>query len=92
MPLLPARWGALLSHACATGVVCASDKATDVPPLDWVMAWDSIHDMPDVPATLRGIRGLLKPGGVFSMIDIDAHSEHVRVHDAMHHRHRVLAN
>lgn len=54
-----------------------ADKAADLPPIDWIMAWDSIHDMPDVPATLRGVRHLLKPGGVFSMIDIDAHSDHV---------------
>jgi len=41
------------------------------------MAVDSIHDMAKPEETLAGIFACLKPGGVFSMLDINGESRHV---------------
>ena len=46
------------------------------PQFDWVLARDSIHDMPQPAKVLRGIHHSLRVGGVFSMVDINAHSAH----------------
>lgn len=43
---------------------------------DYVFAFDAIHDQTQPLACLQGIRHMLAPGGLFSMIDIDASSEH----------------
>lgn len=39
---------------------------------DYVTAFDSIHDQTQPLETLKGIHGILAPGGVFSMVDIAA--------------------
>lgn len=44
---------------------------------DYVTAFDAIHDQRKPLRVLRGIRRLLAGGGIFSMVDIDAHSEPV---------------
>jgi ubiquinone/menaquinone biosynthesis C-methylase UbiE len=41
---------------------------------DYITAFDAIHDQSHPLAALRGIRHMLAPGGLFSMIDIDAAS------------------
>lgn len=41
---------------------------------DYVVAFDAIHDLCHPEQVLKGIRDALKPGGVFSMIDIKADS------------------
>jgi 2-polyprenyl-3-methyl-5-hydroxy-6-metoxy-1,4-benzoquinol methylase len=41
---------------------------------DYVTSFDAIHDQTQPLAALRGIRALLAPGGVFSMVDIAAES------------------
>ena len=41
---------------------------------DYITAFDAIHDQSHPLAVLRGIRHMLAPGGLFSMIDIDAAS------------------
>jgi ubiquinone/menaquinone biosynthesis C-methylase UbiE len=44
---------------------------------DYVTAFDAIHDQTAPLAALQGVRHLLKPGGLFSMVDIDAASDPV---------------
>jgi 2-polyprenyl-3-methyl-5-hydroxy-6-metoxy-1,4-benzoquinol methylase len=41
---------------------------------DYVMAFDAIHDLCHPEQVLKGIHSALKPGGMFSMIDIKADS------------------
>jgi len=41
---------------------------------DYVTAFDAIHDQTQPLAALKGVHALLKPGGVFSMVDIAAGS------------------
>jgi 2-polyprenyl-3-methyl-5-hydroxy-6-metoxy-1,4-benzoquinol methylase len=41
---------------------------------DYVTAFDAIHDQPHPEKTLQGILGMLKPGGLLSMVDIAASS------------------
>jgi ubiquinone/menaquinone biosynthesis C-methylase UbiE len=41
---------------------------------DYITAFDAIHDQSHPLAALRGVRHMLRPGGLFSMIDIDAAS------------------
>lgn len=41
---------------------------------DYVTAFDAIHDQTQPLAALQGVHALLKPGGVFSMVDIAAGS------------------
>ena len=41
---------------------------------DYVTAFDAIHDQTRPLAALKGVRAFLKPGGVFSMVDIAAGS------------------
>ncbi|MEX1300045.1 MAG: methyltransferase domain-containing protein [Desulfotignum sp.] len=41
---------------------------------DYITAFDAIHDQSHPLAALRGVRHMLAPGGLFSMIDIDAAS------------------
>mmetsp|Transcript_11112 Transcript_11112/g.17144 ORF Transcript_11112/g.17144 Transcript_11112/m.17144 type:complete len:360 (-) Transcript_11112:4003-5082(-) len=41
---------------------------------DYVIAFDAIHDLCHPDKVLKGIRDALKPGGIFSMIDIKADS------------------
>ncbi len=43
---------------------------------DYVCAFDAIHDQPRPLETLRGVRHMLAPGGMFSMVEIDAVSDH----------------
>jgi ubiquinone/menaquinone biosynthesis C-methylase UbiE len=44
---------------------------------DYVTAFDAIHDQTDPLAALRGVRHMLAPNGLFSMIDIAADSDHI---------------
>ena len=41
---------------------------------DYVIAFDAIHDLCEPEQVLKGIHDALKPGGIFSMIDIKADS------------------
>ncbi len=41
---------------------------------DYVTAFDAIHDQTRPLAALKGVHALLKPGGIFSMVDIAAGS------------------
>ena len=41
---------------------------------DYVLAFDAIHDLCEPEKVLKGIHDALKPGGIFSMIDIKAES------------------
>jgi SAM-dependent methyltransferase len=49
---------------------------------DYITAFDAIHDQTHPMEALRGALFMLKPGGLFSMIDIAAHSAH---RDNLHH-------
>lgn len=42
---------------------------------DYVMAFDAIHDQTAPLDALRGVRHILAPGGLFSMVDIAARTE-----------------
>ena len=42
---------------------------------DYIMAFDAIHDQQKPLEALRGIRHMLTPDGLFSMVDIDADSD-----------------
>ncbi len=55
----------------AADLVDAADLAAS---FDYVTAFDAIHDQTRPLAALRGVYALLKPGGVFSMVDIAAGS------------------
>ena len=44
---------------------------------DYITAFDAIHDQRQPLAALRNVRRLLAPQGLFSMVDIDAHSSPV---------------
>ncbi|MCF8061171.1 MAG: class I SAM-dependent methyltransferase [Deltaproteobacteria bacterium] len=43
---------------------------------DWVWAFDAVHDQTRPLEAHRGVRHMLAPGGMFSMVDIDAASDH----------------
>ena len=43
---------------------------------DYVFAFDAIHDQTRPLDALKGVRHMMAPGGWFSMIDIDAQSDH----------------
>ncbi|SLM27509.1 conserved hypothetical protein [Desulfamplus magnetovallimortis] len=43
---------------------------------DYVVAFDSIHDQTRPLQALQGVKHMLVPGGLFSMVDIDASSDH----------------
>ena len=43
---------------------------------DFMTMWDVAHDVPETSKALREMYRTLKPGGVFSMVDINAHTEH----------------
>lgn len=43
---------------------------------DYICAFDAIHDQSRPLEALKGIRSMLAPGGIFSMVDIDADSSH----------------
>ncbi len=43
---------------------------------DYVLAFDAIHDQSAPDKALRGVHHLLAPGGLFSMVDIAAESDH----------------
>lgn len=43
---------------------------------DYVLSFDSIHDQSHPDRALAGVRHMLRPGGLFSMVDITAGSEH----------------
>jgi SAM-dependent methyltransferase len=43
---------------------------------DYITAFDAIHDQQDPGQVLRGVLQLLKADGIFSMVDIAAHSTH----------------
>ena len=42
---------------------------------DYMTAFDAVHDQSHPLAALKGVRHMLAPGGLFSMIDIDADSQ-----------------
>ena len=53
----------------------ALNEASDLAgTFDYVTAFDAIHDQTRPLAALKGVHALLKPGGVFSMVDIAAGS------------------
>jgi ubiquinone/menaquinone biosynthesis C-methylase UbiE len=58
-------------HRDAAALNTSSDLAGT---FDYVTAFDAIHDQTRPLAALRGVHALLKPGGVFSMVDIAAGS------------------
>ncbi len=43
---------------------------------DYIMAFDAIHDQTRPLDALKGVRYMLSPHGMFSMVDIDAGSDH----------------
>lgn len=43
---------------------------------DYILAFDAIHDQSHPLEALEGIRHMLAPGGIFSMVDIDSASDH----------------
>ncbi|XP_071965183.1 S-adenosylmethionine-dependent methyltransferase Rv2258c-like [Antedon mediterranea] len=45
---------------------------------DYVTSFDAIHDMPKPYKTLSEIKRILKPGGYFSMLEVNVHSHPVR--------------
>lgn len=54
----------------------------DVEGYDFIAAFDVIHDQAKPRVVLRNVRGALKPGGTFLMVDIRASS---RVHENLDH-------
>ncbi len=52
------------------------DKQTFFQRFDYIFAFDAIHDQTYPLESLQGVRHMLAPGGLFSMIDIDASSDH----------------
>jgi SAM-dependent methyltransferase len=52
------------------------DKSEFFQRFDYIFAFDAIHDQTHPFKSLCGIRHMLAPGGLFSMIDIDASSDH----------------
>ncbi len=50
-------------------------------PDDWegrfnfVVCWDSLHDMAKVDVVLKKIHHILAPGGIFSVVEVNAHSD-----------------
>ena len=51
---------------------------------DYVTAFDAIHDQSHPAQALAGVRHMLKPGGLFSMVDIAAGSSHAENLDHPH--------
>lgn len=43
---------------------------------DYILAFDSVHDQSHPLEALQGVRHMLAPGGIFSMVDIDSASDH----------------
>jgi ubiquinone/menaquinone biosynthesis C-methylase UbiE len=43
---------------------------------DYITAFDAIHDQSHPAEVLKGVRHMLSPGGLFSMVDIKASSNH----------------
>ena len=58
-------------HQDAAALVANSDL---IESFDYVTAFDAIHDQTRPLAALKGVHALLKPGGLFSMVDIAAGS------------------
>lgn len=52
------------------------DKPAFFQRFDYIFAFDAIHDQTHPLESLCGIKHMLAPGGLFSMIDIDASSDH----------------
>ena len=52
------------------------DKPDLAETFDYVMAFDAIHDQTAPDRALRGVRHVLAPGGIFSMVDIAAETDH----------------
>jgi len=52
------------------------DKQEFFQQFDYIFAFDAIHDQSHPLESLQGIRHMLAPDGLFSMIDIDATSDH----------------
>ncbi|XP_059147985.1 S-adenosylmethionine-dependent methyltransferase Rv2258c-like isoform X2 [Physella acuta] len=64
-----ARWGHLPNiHYQVNDLCCLPDVIPKQ--YDWIFCADVIHDLPDPLGALKGIRRLVKPGGVFTFIDI----------------------
>lgn len=51
------------------------DKSPYDESFDYVTAFDAIHDQTQPAAVLKGIRNILRPGGIFSMVDITAKTD-----------------
>ena len=52
-------------------------NGTLVGSFDYITAFDAIHDQTRPQAALSGVYNMLNPGGLFSMVDIAAYSEHI---------------
>lgn len=63
-----------LSNARFKGLDAAQIKGDETfyQKFDYVTAFDAIHDQSHPLTVLEGIRAMLKPGGLFSMVDIKA--------------------
>lgn len=59
-----------------------ADNGTYQYAFDYITAFDAIHDQSRPAEALKGVHHMLAPGGVFSMIDIAAHTD---VTDNRHH-------
>ena len=55
---------------------CLADDPQFVRKFDYICAFDAIHDQSNPLEALKGIRAMLAPEGLFSMVDIAAQSHH----------------
>ncbi|MFO7713020.1 MAG: class I SAM-dependent methyltransferase, partial [Desulfosarcina sp.] len=58
----------------AADAACLDHHPAFTAGLDYITAFDAVHDQPHPQAALRNVLAVLKPGGRFSMVDIDASS------------------
>jgi SAM-dependent methyltransferase len=61
-------------HSGLTNIVLHHAAAEQLPPdgtLDFVMTWDSVHDMTDPPAAMKAVRRALKDDGAWLIVDIN---------------------
>ncbi|XP_072038242.1 S-adenosylmethionine-dependent methyltransferase Rv2258c-like [Amphiura filiformis] len=42
---------------------------------NYIVCWDSLHDMAKVDVVLKKIHHVLAPGGIFSVLEVNAHSD-----------------
>ena len=61
---------------CLEDAACLSGDPRFDGKFDYICAFDAIHDQSHPLAALKGVRSMLAPAGMFSMVDIDADSRH----------------